>query len=186
MSGSFCVTGGILYRRVVQATCGHLDQIADDLRAPATGCETCMTIGSSWVHLRQCLVCGATNCCDSSPNRHATKHFHATDHAIMKTLEAGQDWAWCFVDRQTLIPAPDGGWRMSDAFFESGLAFAREAIAAGVTLPFGPQATTDEGFPLGVWETTYRGRHRAGTLDPEQATDLETLPGWTWEVPTRA
>ncbi len=164
----------------MQATCGHLDQIAADVPAPAAGCEACLAIGATWVHLRQCLTCGATNCCDSSPNRHATKHFHASAHPIMQTLEAGQDWAWCFVDRQTLAPDGAGGWRMTDAFFDSGLSFAREAIASGVSLPFAAGATTREGFPLGVWESTYRGRRRAGTLDPDQAEDLEALPGWRW------
>jgi hypothetical protein len=69
---------------------------------------------------------------------------------------------------------------MTDAFFDSGLSFAREAIASGVSLPFASGATTREGFPLGVWESTYRGRRRAGTLDPDQAADLEALPGWRW------
>jgi hypothetical protein len=164
----------------VQATCSHLDQLAVDLRPPADGCESCLPIGATWVHLRQCLVCGATNCCDSSPNRHATKHFHATQHALMKTLEPGQHWAWCFVDRQSLEPGPDGGWRTVDPFFEAGLSYARQALEDGGSLPFAPGASSSDGFPLSIWETTYRGRHRAGTIDPEQAAALELLPGWSW------
>jgi Zn-finger in ubiquitin-hydrolases and other protein len=170
----------ILYRRAVQTACLHLDQIASDRAAPKNVCDACVAIGSRWVHLRQCLTCGETNCCDSSPNRHATKHFHASAHPIMKNLEPGQDWAWCFVDRLTLVEDVDGRWRTTDPFFDSGLAFAQEALAAGEQLPFAPTASSREGFPLGVWETTFRGRHRAGTLDPDQEAALESLPGWRW------
>ncbi len=160
--------------------CLHLDQIDPHRGAPLKVCEPCVEIGSRWVHLRQCLICGGTNCCDSSPNRHATKHFHASGHPIMRSLEPGEDWAWCFVDRLTLGQDDDGQWRTVDPFFDSGLAFARAAIDAGAALPFPPGAASTEGFPLGVWETTYRGRHRSGTLDPDQAAELESLPGWRW------
>ena len=68
-----------------------------------------------------------------------------------------------------------------DGFFDSRPVVrpARRSRAAS-RLPFPPGATAGDGFPLGVWETTYRGRHRAGTLDPEQAAELEALPGWRW------
>jgi hypothetical protein len=137
-------------------------------------------MGSEWVHLRQCLVCGATNCCDSSPNRHASKHFQASGHELMQTLEEDEDWAWCFVDQLTLEPAEDGGWEVVDAFFEAGLWWARDAIASGDPFPFPAGATAEDGFPLAVWESTYRERQRAGTLDPDQAAELEALPGWSW------
>jgi hypothetical protein len=164
----------------MQATCGHLDQISVDRPAPVDVCPACVAIGSRWVHLRQCLVCGATNCCDSSPNRHASHHFAQSHHPIMQTLEDGEDWAWCFVDRMTMEPTPDGGFEVVDPFFDAGMWYARRAIEAGRSLPFPGGTTTDDGFPLGVWESTYRGRHRAGTIDPDQAADLETLPGWSW------
>jgi len=169
----------ILYRRVVQPICDHLDQINPDRPAAHDVCDACVAIGSRWVHLRQCLTCGQTNCCDSSPNRHATKHHHASGHPIMQTLERGEDWAWCFVDRLTLDLGDDGDWRTIDPFFDAGLEFAREAIAGGQAVPF-PAGATERGFPLGVWESTYRGRHRAGTLDTDQAAELEALPGWHW------
>jgi Zn-finger in ubiquitin-hydrolases and other protein len=163
----------------VRATCSHLDQIAADRPAPADVCPACVEIGSPWVHLRQCLVCGATNCCDSSPNRHASRHFDASHHPLMQTLENGEDWVWCFVDRLTL--EEDGGRYVAiDPFFDAGLWYARREVESGGSLPFPPGAVADEGFPLGVWETTYRGRHRAGTLDPDQAEALEALPGWRW------
>jgi hypothetical protein len=163
----------------VQATCSHLDQIAADLPPPQDVCPACVAIGSSWVHLRHCLICGATNCCDSSPNRHATKHFQQSRHPLMQSLERGEDWVWCFVDRLTLEPE-DGQLRVVDAFFDAGVWYARQAIDAGRSVPFPAGTTSDDGFPLGVWESTYRGRRRAGTLDPDQAAELESLPGWSW------
>jgi hypothetical protein len=163
----------------VQATCSHLGEISTELPSPADVCATCVAMGSTWVHLRQCLECGATNCCDSSPNRHATHHFGETRHPIMKSLEADEDWAWCFVDQLTM--EPEGGtWEVVDPFFDAGLWYAHKAIDDGQALPFRGGLTTEDGFPLGVWESTYRGRHRAGTLDPDQARDLEALPGWRW------
>ena len=83
------------------AECSHLDQI-HDVAAHINGCEECLQSGSSWVHLRMCLSCGHIGCCDSSPNRHATKHFHETRHAIMRSAEPGEKWGWCFVDQVEL------------------------------------------------------------------------------------
>ncbi|HEX2786403.1 MAG TPA: UBP-type zinc finger domain-containing protein [Ignavibacteria bacterium] len=62
------------------------------------GCEECLKTGDSWVHLRLCLTCGHVGCCDNSKNKHATKHFHATQHPVMKSFEPGEDWMWCYVD----------------------------------------------------------------------------------------
>jgi uncharacterized UBP type Zn finger protein len=79
------------------AECTHLDQIRDV--APKTdGCEECLKTGDWWVHLRMCLTCGHVGCCDSSPNRHATKHWHATSHPIVQSYQPGEDWRWCFED----------------------------------------------------------------------------------------
>jgi low temperature requirement protein LtrA len=71
----------------------------------AGGCEECRKNNYKWVHLRICLSCGHVGCCDSSVNRHATKHFHATGHAIMASLEPGEYWAWCYVDER-FVPLP--------------------------------------------------------------------------------
>ena len=98
----------------------------------------------------------------------------------MRSLERGEDWSWCFVDNLTLEPDDDGRLHAVDPFFETGLWYARQAIDNGTAMPFAAKATADDGFPLGVWESTYRGRHRAGTLDADQAADLEALPGWRW------
>jgi uncharacterized UBP type Zn finger protein len=78
--------------------CTHLDQINPDAVPSSNGCEECLKIGSTWVHLRLCLTCGKVGCCDSSPNRHATKHFHEAGHPIVRSFQPGEDWAWCYVD----------------------------------------------------------------------------------------
>ena len=81
------------------ATCTHLDQIVPDIKARTPdGCEECLQMGDRWVHLRECLECGHIGCCDSSKNKHATKHFHQTTHPIMKSFEKGENWRWCYVD----------------------------------------------------------------------------------------
>lgn len=77
--------------------CSHTDQIRE-VEASAQGCEDCMGTGETWVHLRQCLICGYVGCCDQSPNRHATAHFHATGHPIIRSFEPGENWRWCYVD----------------------------------------------------------------------------------------
>jgi hypothetical protein len=77
--------------------CAHLDQIRK-VRPSAKGCEECLKIGSTWVHLRMCMECGHVGCCDSSPNKHATKHFHKTKHPIMRSIEPGESWGWCYID----------------------------------------------------------------------------------------
>ena len=86
--------------------CTHLDQVRDVEPRTPRGCEECLRTNSWWVHLRLCLVCGHVGCCDGSPNKHATKHFHATRHPIMKSIEPGEDWGWCYVDELIIEPAP--------------------------------------------------------------------------------
>ena len=75
----------------------HLAEIRP-VNPKSKGCEDCLRIGSGWVHLRLCLTCGQVGCCDSSPNRHATKHFQKTKHPIVQSLEPGESWRWCYVD----------------------------------------------------------------------------------------
>jgi uncharacterized UBP type Zn finger protein len=81
--------------------CTHLNTIRD-VQPSAHGCEECLKIGDSWVHLRMCLHCGHVGCCNSSKNKHATKHFQTTKHPIMRSFEPGEDWAWCYVDELEL------------------------------------------------------------------------------------
>jgi uncharacterized UBP type Zn finger protein len=88
------------------ARCTHIARLRPVEPHTPNGCEECLQTGSSWVHLRLCLTCGHVGCCDSSPNKHATKHFHATQHPVVRSFEPGEDWAWCYVDRLFLEPAP--------------------------------------------------------------------------------
>jgi uncharacterized UBP type Zn finger protein len=77
--------------------CTHLDQIKI-LQPHKHVCEDCVLTGDEWLHLRMCLTCGHVACCDSSPNRHATKHFHNTTHPLIRSAEPGEAWVWCYVD----------------------------------------------------------------------------------------
>jgi uncharacterized UBP type Zn finger protein len=89
--------------------CTHLDQVRDVAPRTPRGCEECLATGSRWVHLRLCLICGHVGCCDSSPNRHATRHFHQTAHPIVRSFERSEDWGWCYVDEVMMEPAPRAG-----------------------------------------------------------------------------
>lgn len=86
--------------------CTHLDQVRDIAPKTPNGCEECLAAGGWWVHLRMCQTCGHVGCCDSSPNKHASKHFHATHHPIAKSFERGEDWAWCYAESVFIEPAP--------------------------------------------------------------------------------
>ena len=77
--------------------CSHLDTMRD-VQPHTKGCEECLKTGDTWVHLRLCTHCGHVGCCDSSKNKHATKHYHATKHPIIASLERGEDWKWCYID----------------------------------------------------------------------------------------
>ncbi len=80
------------------AQCTHLEQVR--LTEPkAHVCEDCVKTGDTWVHLRMCLQCGHIGCCDSSKNKHATKHFQATRHPLIRSAEPGENWIWCYVDQ---------------------------------------------------------------------------------------
>ena len=82
---------------VTEMTDPHIKLIRNVVPS-ADGCEDCLKTGSAWVHLRLCLTCGHVGCCDSSPNRHATKHFHETGHPIIQSFEPGENWRWCYID----------------------------------------------------------------------------------------
>lgn len=80
-----------------EPSCSHLDQIRD-VEPSGTGCGECLAIGSGWVHLRMCLTCGRIGCCDNSPNRHATAHYHASVHPIVQSAEPDEAWGYCYPD----------------------------------------------------------------------------------------
>jgi hypothetical protein len=82
-------------------SCQHIAEagVPADPAAEVEGCPDCLAQGfTDWVHLRQCCACGHVGCCDSSPRRHATVHFGASSHPVMRSLEPGESWRWCFVD----------------------------------------------------------------------------------------
>ena len=81
--------------------CSHLDTIHDTTIPSQRVCEDCVKVGDRWVHLRLCTECGTVHCCDSSPNKHATAHFHETGHPIVKSAEPGEGWLWCYADEVT-------------------------------------------------------------------------------------
>lgn len=78
--------------------CTHLNQLQTVIPS-ANGCEECLASKNTWVHLRLCLICGHVGCCDSSKNKHATKHFHSTGHPLIKSFEPGENWGWCYIDK---------------------------------------------------------------------------------------
>jgi uncharacterized UBP type Zn finger protein len=86
---------------MAEVACTHLDRI--EVKPPSAGdvegCEECLKTGGQWVHLRVCLTCGKVGCCDSSPNRHASRHAAETAHPIVSSVEPGETWSWCYEDQ---------------------------------------------------------------------------------------
>jgi uncharacterized UBP type Zn finger protein len=82
------------------ATCLHLDEVEFlEPPEPVAGCPDCLAAGDTWVHLRMCHVCGRVGCCDDSPNKHATAHYHASGHPLIRSIEPGEAWSWCYEDQ---------------------------------------------------------------------------------------
>jgi len=98
----------------IAATCSHLDHVRlTELPDAVDGCLDCLAAGSPWCHLRICLECGHVGCCDSSPNRHATKHASETAHPIIRSIQPGEDWSWCYPDQLAMvIPEVQGETRI--------------------------------------------------------------------------
>jgi hypothetical protein len=80
-----------------QGPCAHAAHLTHHAANTPQGCEECLKMGDTWVHLRLCDECGHVGCCDSSKNKHATKHFHATRHPVMASFQPGEHWKWCYV-----------------------------------------------------------------------------------------
>jgi hypothetical protein len=94
--------------------CTHLDHIQiTELPEAVDGCVDCLASGTPWLHLRICLECGHVGCCDDSPQRHASAHGNSAGHPIIRSLEPGEEWSWCFVDEVAmLIPEVRGETRI--------------------------------------------------------------------------
>jgi uncharacterized UBP type Zn finger protein len=88
------------------AQCSHLSQMRDVPPGTPNGCAECLATGGEWVHLRLCASCGHVGCCDQSPGKHATKHYHASKHPIIVSFEPDEDWAYCYADDLFMEPAP--------------------------------------------------------------------------------
>ena len=90
--------------------CSHLKRLAvpraEPVEPSSRGCQECLARGMQWVHLRLCLSCGHVGCCDNSPGRHATRHFHTTRHPVVKSFEPSESWAWCYVDEELAESIP--------------------------------------------------------------------------------
>jgi hypothetical protein len=103
------------------AACSHLDHVlVTELPESVDGCAECVAEGTPWLHLRICLECGHVGCCDDSPMRHATAHARGTSHPIIRSLQPGEDWSWCYPDQLGMVipeihghtripPSPLGG-----------------------------------------------------------------------------
>ena len=90
--------------------CTHVDEVTVlELPAQVEGCVDCLASGGKWLHLRICLSCGHVGCCDDSPNRHATAHHQATSHPIIRSLEPGEEWSWCYDDEVAMVIDGVGG-----------------------------------------------------------------------------
>ena len=90
--------------------CSHLDTIeVTEVPDNVPGCEECLKTGGRWVHLRMCQSCGHIGCCDQSPGRHATGHFHETRHPIIRSAQPDEDWSWCYVDEVGFVLRGGGG-----------------------------------------------------------------------------
>ena len=83
---------------MAEGTCAHIEAVGAVKQARVRQCDECVKIGSGWVHLRTCQSCGGTHCCDSSPNRHASKHARAAKHPVASSAEPGERWLYCYID----------------------------------------------------------------------------------------
>ena len=98
----------------MSSSCTHLNTIeVTELPASVEGCEECLAEGGVWLHLRICLGCGHVGCCDDSPMKHASKHARTDEHPLIRSLEPGEEWSWCFVDEIAMvIPEVRGSTRI--------------------------------------------------------------------------
>lgn len=88
----------------MSGSCTHLNTIVvTELPESVAGCEECLREGGVWLHLRICLECGHVGCCDDSPRRHATAHARAAAHPLIRSLELGETWSWCYEDQVMMV-----------------------------------------------------------------------------------
>jgi hypothetical protein len=146
---------------------------------PLDVCQRCIKEGSDWAHLRQCLVCGQTLCCNDSPKKHMTGHYHEVGHPVMRNGDLEDPWTWCFADEAMIRDTPDG-WEGYDPFVVNGIGVAGWYLAHGGSVRPSPDFVTENGLPLGDWFAYVRELHESGDLDPIDEAVIEGLPGWAW------
>ena len=78
--------------------CGHIKGVTTVTQPTERVCEECVKISARWMHLRTCQTCGVTLCCDSSPNKHASKHARTSTHPVIASAEPGERWLYCYPD----------------------------------------------------------------------------------------
>jgi hypothetical protein len=157
--------------------CEHAETM-QPVGEPKDVCEACVVEGTRWVHLRQCLVCGQTLCCDNSPRRHMRGHWQSVGHAVMRGVSPGDDWTWCFGHDAPIREAGDH-WETYDAFLEAGVPVMAAHVAGGGSMPRSDFFTNDD-FPLGDWVGYVRELHADEELDPLDEEAIEAIPGWSW------
>lgn len=87
--------------RELTPACEHLSEVTELVEPATRECATCLAQGDRWVHLRMCVACGNVACCDSSVNKHARAHFDAMGHPVMRGIEPGERWVYCYLDSET-------------------------------------------------------------------------------------
>ncbi len=105
-----------------EETCEHLAvavRRTHGVHPKSHGCGECLLTGASWVHLRLCLACGHVGCCDDSPNKHATEHFHRTEHPLLRSYEPGETWLYCYADDAFLDGVPPLGDELASIHYAS-------------------------------------------------------------------
>ena len=102
--GRVLVADGVVYVRELEEHDDEVARIVAEADDPVAAASSCLRIGARWVHLRLCLQCGHVGCCDQSPNKHATAHYHAEHHPLIQSFEPGEDWLWCYVDEVMMEP----------------------------------------------------------------------------------
>jgi hypothetical protein len=160
--------------------CDHLALVHDVAPEDPRVCEDCIREGTRWHHLRMCRTCGQMGCFDNSPRRHARAHAEAEGHPVMRSMERGEGWTWCFADERAYRDVPGGGFRSADLYLEGGIDFARAHLREGGDLPVAADFRTPEGFPLGDWIRYAVERLDEDEIGREDRAALSMLPGWPW------